>query len=211
MFKVFTFFSDINEESLAVFAVHKYPQFKKQCCNLVNEEWPRSETARMLSINASCDKMPTCLILVQDNKEVIGHCKLTPIPSIKESCFVESVVISKKLRGQKLGTFLMQACEEYCKSVLNLKFIHLSTKGQENFYRKLGYAECEPISIYGGFFSNKIFSNFKSKDDTPTQTFSKKEDSNGITPLLKNSETLKQLNISKNTKTYMMKSLDPCN
>ncbi|XP_059047491.1 N-alpha-acetyltransferase 80 [Achroia grisella] len=145
----------METENLSVLLLHYYPQYLKQCCDLINEEWPRSETARMMSLQASRDALPTSFILVQDKKCVIGHCKLTPIPSIPESCFVESVVISKTLRGKKLGSYLMKHIEDYCKNVLNLKMIHLSTKGQENFYSKLGYTVCKPVSIYGTCLSNK--------------------------------------------------------
>ncbi|KAM3959289.1 N-alpha-acetyltransferase 80 [Aphomia sociella] len=142
-------------ENLSVLLLHYYPEYLKQCCDLINEEWPRSETARMMSLEASRDALPTSLILVNDKKRVIGHCKLIPIPSIPESCFVETVVISKTLRGKKLGSYLMRYVEDYCKKSLHLKMIHLSTKGQENFYAKLGYKVCKPISIYGTYLPNK--------------------------------------------------------
>ncbi|XP_030033137.1 N-alpha-acetyltransferase 80 [Manduca sexta] len=138
-----------ENENLQVLKLHTNPQYLKACCELINDEWPRSETARMMSLQASCDNLPTSLILVNDKKHILGHCKLTPIPSIPESCFIETVVISKAMRGKKLGTFLMSSVEEYCRSVLNLKMLHLSTKGQENFYAKLGYEICAPVSIYG--------------------------------------------------------------
>lgn len=123
---------------------------------MINEEWPRSETARMMSLQASCDQLPTSLILVNDKKIIIGHCKLTPIPSIHESCFIETVVISKALRGRKLGSYLMKRVEEYCRDFLKLKMVHLSTKGQENFYSKLGYKLCDPVNIYGTCVTSKF-------------------------------------------------------
>lgn len=49
----------------------------------------------------------------------------------------------------------MRASEEYCKQILSLATIHLSTKGQEKFYEKIGYTVCEPVSIYGGYFQAK--------------------------------------------------------
>lgn len=142
--------------SLEVLPIHKHPQYLKSCCHLINDEWPRSETARMMSLKASCDKLPTSLVLITNDKKVIGHCKLTAIPNLPESCFMESVVISKELRGKKLGTFLMGKAEEYCKNTLSLKTVHLSTKGQELFYSKLGYEQCAPISIYGSCFPFNI-------------------------------------------------------
>lgn len=133
---------------LQVLPLHRYPEYTMECCQLINDEWKRSETARLRSLQSSCDYLPACLILVQKGK-VIGHAKLSSIPSIKDACFVESVVISKSLRGKGFGTHLMLKTEEYCKDILKLHTVFLSTKGQEKFYAKLGYEECEPISIYG--------------------------------------------------------------
>lgn len=133
---------------LAVVPLHKYPEYKEECCSLINDEWRRSVTARMMSLDNSCDTLPTCLILLQESR-VIGHCKLSLIPSIPDGCFIESVVIHKSLRGKGYGTYLMQKAEDYCKTFLNLKTIYLSTKDQQGFYSKLGYSICNPISIYG--------------------------------------------------------------
>lgn len=156
---IFFFVSEIKTmetENLSVLLLHKHPEFLRACCDLINDEWPRSETARMMSLQASCDNLPTSLILVSDAKQILGHLKLTPIPAIPESCFIETVVISKALRGKKLGSFLMRRAEEYCKNVLKLEKVYLSTKGQENFYAKLGYVICEPISIYGSGSPNSF-------------------------------------------------------
>lgn len=147
-------------EELSVVQLHRYPEHLMGCCQLINEEWKRSETARLRSLECSRDNLPTCLILLK-NKLVIGHCKLSVIPSIRDACFVESVVIDKNLRGKGYGTYLMEKVEDYCKNCLHLNTIYLSTKGQENFYKKLGYNVCAPISIYGGYTPN--FSKFNDK------------------------------------------------
>lgn len=139
----------MDTQNLQVVPIHKHPEYMKGCCDLINDEWPRSETARMMTLQASRDGLPTNLILVDGSKHLLGHCKLTPIPSIPESCFVETVVISKAMRGKKLGSFLMRYVEDYCRNTLKLTMLHLSTKGQENFYAKLGYEVCAPVSIYG--------------------------------------------------------------
>lgn len=137
-------------------AIHKYPELRDMCCQLINSEWPRSNVARMRSLDSSRDKLPTNLVLTTDeNKTVLAHCKLTPVPSDKTSCFVESVVVAKDQRGRGLGTLIMQHAEKYCEETLKLKQIYLSTIGQEGFYEKLGYCICPPISIYG----SSIFGN----------------------------------------------------
>lgn len=138
-----------------VLPLHKYPQYLQNCCDLINSEWKRSNTARLRSLESSCDTLPVSLVLLNDTK-LIGHLKLSPIPSIKEGCFVESVVIDKQLRGQGFGSVLMRQAEEYCRNVLGLSVVYLSTRGQEGFYSKLGYVECQPISIYGGYKDNNF-------------------------------------------------------
>lgn len=143
------------EEEISVVPIHKHREYLLECCKLINDEWKRSETARLRSLESSCDYLPTNLILLKD-KIVIGHVKLSLIPSMKDACFVESVVIHKKLRGQGFGSLLMKETENYCQNHLHLNIIYLSTKGQEKFYEKLGYQECEPISLYGGYFPRNI-------------------------------------------------------
>lgn len=135
---------------LDVVLLHKHPEYKEQCCRLINEEWKRSETARMRTLDNSSDNLPTSLVLIRD-KNVLGHCRLSIIPSISTSCFIETVVIDKSLRGIGLGSYLMKKAEEYCESTLRLERIYLSTKDQVSFYSKLGYCMCEPVSIYGSF------------------------------------------------------------
>lgn len=114
--------------------------------------------ARFHSLTSSKDSLPTCLVLTNlsnnsDNSKepkVLAHLKLTPIPALPFACFIESVVVWKNLRGQGIGRYLMSEAEKYCKCNLKLHEIYLSTTDKEDFYRKLGYEPCEPISIYGG-------------------------------------------------------------
>lgn len=137
---------------LTVVPIHKHPEYLQDCCNLINKEWKRSDTARLHSLQVSSDHLPTSLILLKGTK-LIGHLKLSVIPSIPNACFMESVVIDSNLRGKGYGTFLMNKAEHYAQKCLCLDAIYLSTKGQEEFYKKLGYTECTPISIYGTFMS----------------------------------------------------------
>jgi len=58
---------------------------------------------------------------------------------------------------------LMTEAEEYCKACLQLKTIYLSTKGEEKFYSKLGYIECQPISIYGSYTPTSSTVNIKNE------------------------------------------------
>ena len=51
-------------------AIHKAASdykddIKNQCCEILNDEWPRSETLRLRSLNSSRDDLPLCLALVE--------------------------------------------------------------------------------------------------------------------------------------------------
>ncbi|XP_069689034.1 N-alpha-acetyltransferase 80-like isoform X3 [Periplaneta americana] len=61
------------------------------------------------------DELPTCLVLVLSH-EVLGHSKISPIPSIPSGCFIESVVIHPDYRGKGLGKFIMACTEDYVRS-----------------------------------------------------------------------------------------------
>lgn len=136
--------------SYNVVAIHKYPQLMSQCCKLINSEWPRSEVARMRSLEASCDNLPTSLVLTRDyNQTVLAHLKISAIHSKMRCCFVESVVVDRKLRGQGLGKLIMKYAEDYCREYLLLDTIYLSTIDQVKFYEKLNYEVCAPISMFG--------------------------------------------------------------
>lgn len=48
---------------------------------------------RLYSLEMSCDTLPTSLVLVKeedDFKKVLGHAKITPIPSIPDGGFIET-------------------------------------------------------------------------------------------------------------------------
>lgn len=140
--------------TLEVVPIHKHPEYLIDCCNIINQEWKRSETARLHSLKQSCDHLPTSLILLKD-KILIGHLKLSIIPSIRTACFVESVVVDMSYRKKGYGSILMKEAENFCRG-LGLDAIYLSTKGQEEFYRKLGYENCAPVSIYGNFVPKNL-------------------------------------------------------
>ena len=55
---------------MELIAIHSAPSeckddIKTQCCEILNDEWPRSQTLRLRSLNSSRDDLPLCLALVQ--------------------------------------------------------------------------------------------------------------------------------------------------
>ncbi|KAK9499692.1 hypothetical protein O3M35_002694 [Rhynocoris fuscipes] len=136
-------------EDLQVYPVHKCCRKEiVACCDLINSEWPRSKMARLQSLCNSSDKFPTSLVLMLNGTDVVGHLKLTELRVGGGDIMVESVVIRKDHRGKGWGKVIMEYAEEYVRSK-GKKMLYLSTRGQEGFYKKLGYEICQPILYFG--------------------------------------------------------------
>lgn len=104
----------------------------------------------MRSLEASCDNLPTSLVLTRDhNQTVLAHLKISAIHTRMRSCFIESVVVDRKFRGQGLGRIIMMYAEDYCRDFLLIGTIYLSTVDQVGFYQKLNYEICGPVSLFG--------------------------------------------------------------
>nr|CAD7594457.1 unnamed protein product [Timema genevievae] len=64
-------------------------------------------TFRRRTLEVSRDGLPTCLVLVEsDTGTVVGHSKLTPIPALPQSCFLESDEVNPHLHGGRLENHL---------------------------------------------------------------------------------------------------------
>ncbi|XP_053985203.1 N-alpha-acetyltransferase 80 isoform X1 [Hylaeus volcanicus] len=136
------------DKEYVIVPIHQRQDLIQDCCTLLNSEWPRSESARLKSLSVSCDEFPTCLILIDKNDKVLGHCKISLIPRLRHSCFIQSVIIDYGYRSQGLGSRLLRGAEEYV-AKKGIKNVLLITKGQEVFYFKNGYKTCDPFKAYG--------------------------------------------------------------
>ncbi|XP_014229034.1 N-acetyltransferase 6 [Trichogramma pretiosum] len=149
-----------------VVPLHERPDLIPQCCNLLNSEWKRSETARVRSLETSCrDKyFPTCLVLLRQN-EVLGHCKLSMVYGTTDSVLLESFLIDSSFRSQGLGSLLLKELERYVKR-FGITSVYLLTKGQEGFYAKNGYEPCAPIGQLNDYrdFSIELLNDKEDKD-----------------------------------------------
>ncbi|XP_063703260.1 N-alpha-acetyltransferase 80 [Culicoides brevitarsis] len=155
-----------DDDEYDVVPVHNYPKLILQTADLINAQWPRSQMARVVTLQSSCDNLPCNLIVTKmKHKVVVGHLKITPIPSDRKSCFIESVVVAKCYRGQGIGSLLMERAESYCRDK-GIETIYLSTYDQQRFYSRLGYDICEPINIFG----NRSFV----RNSTTKKTYMKK-------------------------------------
>ncbi|KAM7170225.1 LOW QUALITY PROTEIN: N-alpha-acetyltransferase 80 [Macrochelys suwanniensis] len=142
-------------ELLTAVPLHQRPDLVEVCAELINEEWKKSKTSRMYSLQKSTDNFPMCLVLIKTQRaaeaaeeEMVktqpGHARLSRIVSHPESLFVETVVVSRALRGQGYGRKLMEATECYAKS-RGFRHLHLTTHDKQHFYAHLGYAASEPV------------------------------------------------------------------
>jgi len=133
---------------------------KEQCCKIMNHEWPRSESLRWRMLDSSRDELPMSLALVQWFKSgpcVLGHTRLSRIPSDTNAVWIESFIIHPELRGkgsfpnkyvwdeedlnkknQSLGwgKYLMRMTEIFCKETLGLTTLYLCTIDQQIFYAR---------------------------------------------------------------------------
>ncbi|XP_076637603.1 N-alpha-acetyltransferase 80 isoform X1 [Colletes latitarsis] len=136
------------DREYVIVPIHLRQDLIQNCCTLLNSEWPRSESARLKSLNESCDDFPTCLILIDTKDSVLGHCKILLFPRVRHSCFIQSVIIDYRYRSQGLGSRLLQGVEEYV-AKKGIKNVCLITEGQEVFYLKNGYKQCDPFKACG--------------------------------------------------------------
>ncbi|XP_058468090.1 N-alpha-acetyltransferase 80 isoform X2 [Malaya genurostris] len=147
--------SDLSSSAFSVVTIHQYRVLYEKCVQLINSEWPRSYNARLRSLEASRDTLPTSMVVIKntdsinETTSVLAHARLSPVPSDSSAVFIESVVVDRRFRGQGLGKLLMTEVEKHCFSALHLKTIFLSTIDQDGFYIKLGYQFCKAINMFG--------------------------------------------------------------
>lgn len=131
--------------------LHENKQYIDECADILNEEWKRSKSARLHSLEKSCDSFPTCLILlgnINGVNTVVAHCRLSKVQGKPDSIFVESVVVRKDLRGKGYGKKIMLQTEQFAKRK-GITTLYLSTHDKQDFYKHLGYKFCEPIVSFG--------------------------------------------------------------
>uniref|UniRef100_A0A8D2Q5X7 N-alpha-acetyltransferase 80 n=1 Tax=Varanus komodoensis TaxID=61221 RepID=A0A8D2Q5X7_VARKO len=156
-------------EMLTAIPLHQRPDLLEACADLINEEWKKSKTSRLHSLQRSSDNFPTCLVLIRTPKTVeetadgkmaksqsqlLGHARLSRVVSQPKSLFVETVVVAKALRGKGYGRKLMEAVESYATS-RGYRRLHLTTHDKQHFYAHLGFVLSTPVQC-AGFMSSIV-------------------------------------------------------
>lgn len=86
------------------------------------KEWPKDISTRERSIKKCLNLFPPMSLVLLDitkNNLLIGHARLCLVPSDENACWIESIIISKTLRGLGIGRILLTELE---KKVLSLNF-----------------------------------------------------------------------------------------
>ncbi|CAH2312553.1 N-acetyltransferase 6 [Pelobates cultripes] len=155
--------------NLVLVPLHLRQDLIASCAELLNQTWRRSLGARIHSLERSCDEFPVCLVLIREcGGPVLGHVRLCRVIGLKDSLFVESVVVSEELRGKGYGRKLMEATEHYARR-RGFQKMHLTTHDKQYFYSHLGYQLSEPVQnmgTLGGLLPSGIFQSMTWTDST---------------------------------------------
>ena len=128
-------------------ALHKQMHLIDACADVLNEEWPRSLTARCHMLAKSCGTLPYCIVMcIEPGQKVIGHSRLCLVHDVDQACFIDSVVVSKIERCKGYGRKLMSITEEHA-LMLGFKHMYLTTHNKQRFYQHCGYTYCETHCI----------------------------------------------------------------
>ncbi|XP_059916015.1 N-alpha-acetyltransferase 80 [Gadus macrocephalus] len=144
-----------EEERLRVVPIHQRPDLLPRCADLVNEEWRRSQAARLHSLQKSCQEFPVSLVLLAGPpgaERLLGHARLSRVVGHGASLFLESVVVPAAERGKGRGRALMELTERYCRG-RGFGRLCLTTHDKQGFYGRLGYAPSGPVQSAGALAS----------------------------------------------------------
>ncbi|CAL8259761.1 unnamed protein product [Gadus morhua 'NCC'] len=144
-----------EEDRLRVVPIHQRPDLLPRCADLVNEEWRRSQAARLHSLQKSCPEFPVSLVLLAGPpgaERLLGHARLSRVVGHGASLFLESVVVPAAERGKGRGRALMELTERYCRG-RGFGRLCLTTHDKQGFYGRLGYAPSGPVQSAGALAS----------------------------------------------------------
>lgn len=90
-----------------------------ECIALINEEWPRSDTVRKMSLERSSNLEPPMafVLLDADQNELLGFARFLHIFNYfpGKAALFETVIIKQALRGQGFGRIIMDLLKNEAK------------------------------------------------------------------------------------------------
>jgi GNAT superfamily N-acetyltransferase len=135
----------------------RYAALSDALSSLLNQQWPRSTTARAQSFAALCDQLPVFLLLVEsDSDRVVAACKLSRVGSaslpltidsnanasvprnVDDCVLLENVIVDRAKRRGGIGRRLMDEMERFA-AQCGFGAVCLVTNDQVQFYTRCGY------------------------------------------------------------------------
>ena len=67
-----------------------FDRYKRQCIELLNQEWPRSVASREASLQQTCSSLPLVLALKDENDQIVAQVKLSRINENEKYLLIEN-------------------------------------------------------------------------------------------------------------------------
>jgi len=146
-------------------SIHNKQEYNDRLIELLNSQWPRSSFSRQISIDRSNENLPYYLMMIDSqSNELVGCASISIINSISNAILIENVLIKSIYRGKGYGRIIMNEIENISKQK-GFEIGYLSTNDQKDFYKRLGYIDCEPISTSSFLSTNNSNNNNDDEDD----------------------------------------------
>ncbi|KAI6235735.1 N-acetyltransferase 6 [Aphelenchoides besseyi] len=130
-------------------ALSKRKDLIEECVRLINEEWPKSHSSRLLSVErAANDKPPMAFVLLSTEKEqLIGYGRFLRILNYNgTAALLDTIVIKRELRGRGYGRILMNSLKAEAIG-RDYELLIISTEDKQKFYEKCGYKCCKFLNL----------------------------------------------------------------
>lgn len=130
--------------------LHDHPELMPAVCTMLNNQWPRSDTARIMWLRGSTPTLPTSYVLVDTEHNVLGHARVAASLRVGGttsgiSGIVTSVIIHPEHRRKGMGRSLLSLVEACCRHRFGR--VVLWTSDQVSFYESCGYVKCSPLRV----------------------------------------------------------------
>ena len=130
--------------------LHNHPELMPAVCTMLNNQWPRSDTARIMWLRGSTPTLPTSYVLVDTEHNVLGHARVAASLRVGGttsgvSGIVTSVIIHPEHRRKGMGRSLLSLVEACCRHRFGR--VVLWTSDQVSFYESCGYVKCSPLRV----------------------------------------------------------------
>ncbi|KAI6187839.1 N-acetyltransferase 6 [Aphelenchoides besseyi] len=121
----------------------------EECVRLINEEWPKSHSSRLLSVERAANFEPPMafVLLSAEEEQLIGYGRFLRILNYNgNAALLDTIVIKRELRGQGYGRILMNLLKAEAIG-RDYELLIISTDDKQQFYEKCGYKCCKFLNL----------------------------------------------------------------